>query len=332
MKCSIRSHPTPILLAALCILALTAVTTRAAEPQPEQPRNPFDHDILVESFGYGPETPSLVAFDDLYQGCPARDCIPSIDDPNYMAGAKADFLGDDELILGLEIGGEPVAFPVRILDHHEIVNDTIAGQPVAITWCPLCGSGVAFEPIIDGAVVEFGVSGVLHDSDLVMYDRATNSLWQQVTGQAIMGPRRGDRLELLPLTMTDWATWREAHPDTRVLSIPTDSGRDYGGERRYDAYDQSERLAFPVSGRDLSIHPKSVVFGFDIDGEALAVFEERLDADARIITQLGAGELVIERRQDGSVRATDSMGNEHAPIRLFWFAWYNFHPETARLQ
>jgi|GEM_PF-708648 len=299
--------------------------------QPERPRNPFDSDILVETFGYGPQTPSLVAYEDLYQGCPARDCIPSIDKPNYVSADEATFLGDDELIMGVNINGQQRAYPARIMDYHEIVNDTIAGQPIAVTWCPLCGSGVAFDPRIDGEVVEFGVSGVLHDSDLVMYDRKTDSLWQQITGQAIMGPRLGERLEILPMTMTDWQTWRQAHPDTQVLSTDTGVDRDYGDSRRYDAYDQSDRLAFPVSERDLTIHPKSVVFGFDIDGHKLAIFEDQLDQQPRMETSLGQRQLIIERLADGSVKATDEDGNVHPSIRLFWFAWYNFHPDTVRV-
>ena len=299
--------------------------------QPERPRNPFDTDILVETFGYGPDTPSLVDYEELYQGCPARNCIPSIDEPKYVSADEADFLGDEELIMGVDINGHKRAYPARIMDYHEIVNDTIADQPIAVTWCPLCGSGVAFDPRIDGEVVEFGVSGILHDSDLVMYDRKTNSLWQQITGQAIMGPRMGERLEILPMTMTDWQTWRRAHPDTLVLSTDTGVDRDYGDSRRYDQYDQSERLAFPVSERDLTIHPKSVVFGFEIDGYKLAVFEDKLDDQSRIETHLGPYELVVERLADGSVTATDDDGKVHPSIRLFWFAWYNFHPDTARV-
>ncbi|MFU8831062.1 MAG: DUF3179 domain-containing (seleno)protein [Wenzhouxiangella sp.] len=302
-----------------------------AAAQPERPRNPFDTDILNDTFGYGPDTPSLVNHDDLYQGCPARDCIPSIDDPKYVQSDEATFLGDDELIMGIDINGQQRAYPARIMDYHEIVNDTVAGQPIAVTWCPLCGSGVAFDPRIDGEVVEFGVAGVLHDSDLVMYDRKSDSLWQQITGQAIMGPRMGERLEVLPMTMTDWQTWRQAHPNTLVLSTDTGIDRDYGDSRRYDDYDQSERLAFPVSERDLTIHPKSVVFGFEIDGRKLAIFENKLAEESRIETSLGERSLVIERGADGSVLATDENDNIHPSIRLFWFAWYNFHPDTARI-
>lgn len=311
--------------------ALAFVFLCTACAQEERPRNPFDTDILVETFGYGADTPSLVDYNDLYQGCPRRDCIPSIEKPKFVAASEADFLVANELIMAVEFNGEKRAYPARIMDYHEIVNDTIGGQPVAVTWCPLCSSGVAFEPIIEGEVVEFGVSGVLHDSDLVMYDRKTESLWQQITGEAIMGPKKGDRLKMLPMTMTDWQTWREAHPDTKVLSTDTGFDRDYGETRRYDEYDASNRIVFPVSGRDLSIHPKTVVFGFDIDGRKLAIMESTLEKKGKLTTRFGDHQLTVRRHQDGSVTATDGAGRTHTAIRLFWFAWYNFHPDTERI-
>lgn len=310
------------------LLTMFPCIVAAQEPRP---RNPFDTDILAETFGYGPDTTSLVDYRELYQGCPARDCIPSIDKPVYVPAGAADFLSEDDLVMAVIVGGNKRAYPTRIMDHHEIVNDTIGGTPIVITWCPLCGSGLAFERFVDGRPVEFGVAGVLHGSDLVMYDRATNTLWQQITGEAIMGPRMGDRLEIVPLIMTEWRTWRLAHPDTLVLSTDTGFDRDYADRSRYDKYDESDRIAFPVSGRDLSIHPKTVVYGFEIDGRKLAVLEESLKHNTVIETRLGDLELTVRRHADGSVTATDPSGNSHTAIRLFWFAWYNFHPDTERI-
>ena len=249
-----------------------------AQSAEERPRNRFEHDILRDTFGYDESTPAKVEFEHMYQGCPTRDCIPSIDEPEYVdASQAADFLGDDELVIAIAHNGDKRAWPIRILDFHEIVNDTIGGEPVAVTWCPLCGSGLAFERTVDGEVVEFGVSGLLHDSDLVMYDRATNSLWQQITGEAVMGPALGQTLAEVPATITEWSTWKTAHPDTQVMPPPDDSGMDYGDSRRYAAYEESERLAFPAARRDLSIHPKTVVHGFSIDGMHLAVTEKALE-------------------------------------------------------
>lgn len=299
--------------------------------QSDRPRNPFDTEILVETFGYGPQTPARVDLTEIYQGCPRKDCIPSIDQPRYVMAERADFLADDDLILGLDVDGEQRAFPIRILDHHEIVNDTIGGQAVIVTWCPLCGSGLVFEPSVEGEMVEFGVSGLLHNSDLVMYDRKTESLWQQITGEAIVGDQLGRTLRLVPSTMTDWKTWRTSHPETLVLSPETGFRRDYFGRQAYSGYAESERLMFPASRRDFSIHPKTVVFGLELDGVSLAVEEATLEEVAEVRFTTGDEDWLVRRLPDGTVTASSASGQEQTAIRLFWFAWYNFHPDTQRL-
>jgi len=316
----------------LKILALVSLSLAfSACAQDQRPRNPFETDILVETFGYGPGTPARVEASALYQGCPRKDCIPSIDAPAYLAGGNVDFLAEDDLILGLDINGQQWAFPIRILDYHEIVNDRLGGQPVIVTWCPLCGSGLAFDPRIGDEVLEFGVSGLLHDSDLVMYDRKTGSLWQQITGEAIMGEHLSRTLTQIPSTITDWAAWLKAHPDTLVLSPETGFERDYFGRAAYAGYETSDRLMFPASQRDFSVHPKTVVFGFDLGGTAVAVQESSLDKRSTMTYQDGRTDWLIERHADGRVTARNDSGQTHTAIRLFWFAWYNFNPDTQRL-
>jgi hypothetical protein len=155
----------------------------------------FETDILADTFGFGPQTKRAVDLADLHQGCPARDCIPSIDNPVFVAADAAGFLSDDDIVLAIEHGGEARAYPARILNLHEIVNDTIGADPVAITFCPLCGSGLAFRRVVDGEVTELGVSGVLYNSDLVFYDRNTGTLWDQVEGKGIVGPMTGATLD-----------------------------------------------------------------------------------------------------------------------------------------
>jgi len=321
---------------ALAVIIATAglmpVLDAVAQTAEERPRNRFEHDILRDTFGYDESTPAKVEFEHMYQGCPARDCIPSIEEPVYVDSAAAEnFLADNELVIAIEHNGDKRAWPIRILDFHEIVNDTIGGDPVAVTWCPLCGSGLAFDRRVDGDVLEFGVSGLLHDSDLVMYDRTTSSLWQQITGEAVMGPALGQTLEEIPATITEWANWKASHPDTRVMQPPTDSGMEYDDHRRYAAYEESDRLAFPTARRDLSIHPKTVVHGFSIDGMHLAVTETALDEHDSIEAELGEHSLTIGRAADGSVTASDEEGRTHTAVRSFWFAWFNFHPGTERI-
>lgn len=174
----------------------------------------------------------------LMLGCPVRDCIPSIDGPEFETVAQADsWLKDADLVLGLELNGIVKAYPVKILNWHEIVNDYLNETPIAVTYCPLCNSGLVFiRPTLNNKVLEFGVSGRLYKSDLVMYDRQTGSLWSQIEGRAIVGPLAGEaeRLKLLPIDVVPWGAWKQQHPDTLVLARPTYATR-VGGQKPKEA-------------------------------------------------------------------------------------------------
>ncbi len=306
------------LVTGACLLAISSSTVA---------QRSFDHDILRETFAFDENTKKSVALDDLNQGCSARDCIPSIDDPKYVAVADADHVADDDIVIALTIKGEHRAYPARILDHHEIVNDTIGGEPVAITWCPLCGSAVGIRRELEGEFVEFGVSGVLYNSDLVLYDRTTNTLWDQIIAEGIVGPLTGEKLELIPVTMTTWGRWKSSHPETLVLSTDTGFDKDYSLDR-YAQYRDSFDLMFPVKQTDERVHPKSVVFGFDMDGTTIAFTEALLQEQRSVEHELNGNRLVVSMSDDGSVSMLAHDGESQSPIRLFWFAWYTFHPQT----
>jgi len=323
-------HPRRSLSCLLLVTLLLPAWLGAQDERPERSSR-FDHDILVETFGYDLGTPSDVPYDDIMQGCPARDCIPPIDDPVFVSADQAGHVRDQDLVMGVVIKGDARAYPQLIMNYHEIVNDTIGGQPVAVTFCPLCGSGVAFERELMGQPVEFGVSGLLHGNDLIMYDRHSNSLWQQITGTAFMGPMRGRELTTVPMAMVEWQTWREAHPDTRVLSTETGHARDYQ-RGPYGDYETSDRIMFPLANENLSLHPKTVVHGFEIAGQSLAVTDKRIERGTAETT-LGELRLQLEKTASGLVTATDlDSGKRWEGIRLFWFAWYNFHPGTATVK
>jgi len=303
----------------LLVLLILAAAPAAAQRS-------FDHDILRETFGFDESTKKSVALEDLKQGCPARDCIPSIDNPRFVTADNAAHVADDAIVIAISHRGEHRAYPARILDHHEIVNDTIGGDPIAITWCPLCGSAVGIRRDVNGEVTEFGVSGVLYNSDLVLYDRATETLWDQIIAEGIVGPNTGDSLELVPVTMTRWSRWRDAHPDTLVLSADTGFEKDYSADY-YAKYRGSSNLMFPVSQQDDRIHPKSVVFGFNIGSDAVAYTEALLQENPEYRHDFSGVEHVVTLRDDGIV--TLRRGDEtFEPIRLFWFAWYTFNPQT----
>ncbi len=268
-----------------------------------------------------------MALEDLHQGCPARDCIPSIDDPKYVAADAASHVSGDDPVIAIALNGDKRAYPARIMDRHEIVNDTIGGVPIAITWCPLCGSAVGIHREVDGEVTEFGVSGVLYNSDLVFYDRASETLWDQIEAKGIVGPRTGETLRLVPVTMTTWDRWRAAHPDTRVLSPDTGHALDYSTDP-YARYRGSDGLMFPVSNEDGRVHPKTVVYGFDVGGRSVAYTESLLEDGDEHVHSAGDLTFVARMREDGSVTGRDADGRRYTPTRLFWFAWYTFHPDT----
>lgn len=288
----------------------------------------WDTDIIRDTFGFGPDSASDVPWQAIEQGCPRRDCIPAIDSPQFVAADAATFLDDDDLVMGITRAGISRAYPTRILNYHEIVNDRIGDLPVAVTWCPLCGSGLAFERTLDGEAVEFGVSGLLHNSDLIMYDRNSESLWQQISGTAFAGPRRGQTLTALPVSLTTWAEWRAAHPETEVLQVPSDDPR-YAQNAPYGDYDRSPRLIFPVASQNARLHPKEVVHGVEIGDQSFAVTERALRAQAEIETTAGSTQLLWRRSDNGTVSVVTAGGDELVAHRMFWFAWYTFHVDTG---
>lgn len=193
---------------------------------------------------------TTVDFAEIISGGPPRDGIPSIDRPVFRQAAKIDDIGANEPVIRLEVGGVARAYPLRVLTWHEIVNDTVAGIPVAVTYCPLCNSAVVFDRTqADGSSPQFGVSGLLRNSDMVMYDRETQSWWQQFTGTAIVGARAGQKLKMIPSRVEAFADFARDHPKGDVL-VPNDPARRPYGRNPYVGYD-SRQSPFPLYTGDL---------------------------------------------------------------------------------
>lgn len=189
-----------------------------------------------------------VAYEEILSGGPPRDGIPSIDAPIFIGQAEAAaWLAGNEPVLAVEIEGEARAYPLQILTWHEIVNDTINGVPVVVTFCPLCNSAIVFERRIEGEVYEFGTSGLLRHSDLIMYDRTTESLWQQLTGEAIVGDMVGQQLAFLPASLVSFNDFRAAYPAGVILSRETGHNRRYG-QNPYVGYDTIGENPFLFQG------------------------------------------------------------------------------------
>lgn len=259
-----------------------------------------------------------------------RDCIVSIDQPRFLTAAQASFLKPDDRVLGLVFDGVVRAYPIKILDSHEIVNDRINQQAIVITYCPLCSSGIAFKPEATDGDNTFGVSGLLYNSDMLLYDRDTESLWSQIMGTAISGKLKGKKFLSLVLADTTWAHWLQQHPDTEVLSTQTGYSRDYD-RHSFGAYDANRELYFPVSNTNARFHPKERVIGLTLGQHAKAypfsvLAKQRL---ARFNDEFTGQTLTID--YDESNQSVVIYDAQHRPLpttALFWFAWFAFHPDT----
>jgi len=206
----------------------------------------------------------IVPLDKIKSGGPPKDGIPSIDNPNFVSTAEANFVSDDDLVLGLKINEETKAYPLFILVWHEIVNDVVGDVPVAVTYCPLCFTNQVFERTINGQVTEFGTSGKLYNSNLVMYDRNTDSQWSQAIGIAITGELTGQKLKRVPFDVAKWSDWKTLYPETLVLTTKTGHIRAYGSDP-YGDYYTDPRIIFPVENKDERLHPKEIILGFNND-------------------------------------------------------------------
>ncbi|MCS4538738.1 MAG: DUF3179 domain-containing protein [Thaumarchaeota archaeon] len=314
----------------------------------------------------------IVPLNKILSGGPPKDGIPSIDKPKFISSGEANkFLNDDDLVLGLYFDGVARAYPRMILVWHEIVNDKINGKPILITYCPLCYTGATFIRTINGEGVEFGVSGKLYNSDLVMYDRKTESYWSQILGQAIVGELAGLNLERIHVDTLEWKAWKKLHPKTEVLSKDTGINRPYGQDP-YGSYYQSRELYFPVENQDNRLHPKSVVYGVELGGRAKAYPDAVLAKVIVVSDVVGDAPLLVARnpetqtvriferkignatlefefrngklydKQTGSEWNFEgfAINGKYANTQLvstiapahFWFAWAAFKPGTELFQ
>lgn len=316
------------------------------------------------------EPKHIVPLDKIVSGGPPPDGIPSIDNPKFVSIEEADkFLQDADQVVGVNINGDIRAYPLQILVWHEIVNDNVGGSPVAVTYCPLCFTNQVFNRTVNGQTVEFGTSGKLYNSNLVMYDRTSNSLWSQALGQAIVGKHAGVKLDRIPFDVAFWKEWKQLYPATKVLSRDTGSTRPYGADP-YGNYYTSSELFFPVSNKDDRLGLKEIIVGLEnggqfkayklqqieddkvindiISGKSIALFslhpfmarvfistldgqnvEFQFDKNSSKITDIQTGS---EWNFDGTAISGPMKGKQLTRLPFdegFWFEWVAFHPDTA---
>jgi hypothetical protein len=255
---------------------------------------------------------ALVPSDEIVSGGPPPDGIPAIDRPNFVTSAEADaWLKPKEPVVALEISGEARAYPLQILMWHEIVNDTVGGRPVAVTYCPLCNSGLVFDRVVGGVTLDFGTSGKLYKSDLVMYDRQSHSLWAQMEGRAIVGERAGTRLALIPANTLAYEDFKAIYPGGKVLSRETGHTRAYG-RNPYEGYDRPDSFPFLLGGTaDRRRPPKERVVGVIIAGTPRAYPWPVLEKQGVLHDTAGGEPLVIFYRP-GALSALDDSRMEQS--------------------
>jgi hypothetical protein len=246
-----------------------------------------------------------VPYEEVLSGGPPKDGIPPIDAPRFIAAADADaWLAGREPVIALEIGGEARAYPLQILTWHEIVNDTLGGRPVAVTFCPLCNTAIVFDRVVDGQVLDFGTTGRLRYSNLIMYDRPTETWWQQGDGRAIAGVRTGQKLAQLPAALVSWDAFKQRHPAGRVLSRETGNARRYGSNP-YVGYDTSVNpFLYRGPAVDAALPAIERVLGLALNGDAVAFAFPAL-LTHRVVTDTVGGEPVVVMARTGAASALD---------------------------
>ncbi len=263
-------------------------------------------------------------------GGPPKDGIPALSDPEHVALESCDGLKDDDRVVGVVVGGEARAYPLRVLLYHEIVNDEIGGTPVAIVYCPLCDSITAVDRRLDGVVREFGVSGLLVNSNVLLYDRSDDSLWSQVGLTAISGPNAGRSLSHLPWEITTAAAWRTRHPDSTVMSFETGHDRDYDRNPYPDYFGSTDTLLFPIANEDDRLQRRDLVVGIRLGDttRAYPVATIRNAPDGLVRDSIEGETIVLSAGPDGgSVRIVEAP-TEALGVHTFWFAWVAFYPDT----
>jgi hypothetical protein len=273
---------------------------------------------------------AAVAADQIKRGGVPRDGIPSIDDPKFIVADDAAFLKDKDRVLGVFRNGIAKAYPIRILDHHEIVNDHFGDEAIVVTYCPLCYTGMVFSAMAADLNFTFGVSGLLYNSDVLLYDRQTGSLWSQVLSMAITGPLKGMTLPSLPTSHTTWRDWSERYPDTLVLSTDTGFKRNY---RRspYLNYARTSRLMFPVENKNKDFRNKDLVLGITANEVTKAYPFKELEKNQqkKFEDSVGGTTITVEWfESEDFARILDDTGQELPSVIAYWFAWYAFHPDT----
>lgn len=265
-----------------------------------------------------------IPLDQILDGGPGKDGIPALVNPKFTAIADADRnITDDIDGILVSASGVTKFYPYNVIVWHEIVNDTVGGKPLVVTFCPLCGSAIVFEAEVDGKPEIFGVSGKLYNSNLLMYDKTTESLWSQIGGEAVVGDKTGEKLTLYPSQVVSFKTVRERYPQAQILSTDTGHGRDYS-LYPYGNYDTSEQLYFPVAITDTRLPTKEIMYVVNFNDHSIAFKVKDLKPGVAASVDV-AGKPLTALLKDGIIETTPALPGYHT----MWFAWATYHQKDG---
>lgn len=248
-----------VLILFISLILISCTTTSNNVEENREPEDPRDNSWLIP-------------LNEIRDGGPGKDGIPSIDRPNFISAAEVDFLNDDDLVIGIIVNNEVRAYPHIVMDWHEVVNDNIGNNFFTLNYCPLTGTAFAWESVTNGIRSTFGVSGLLYNANLIMYDRNTDSNWSQLGLECVNGELIGDKPALLNVVETDWETWSALYPSTQVLSTNTGFSRNYGVSPYGDYATNNDRFIFRPAITNAALPNKDRVYCI-IDGDKSKVYE-----------------------------------------------------------
>lgn len=285
------------------------------------------------------ETPTLSGFvlqdlalplEEMFLGGPARENIQPVDKPEFVQAREDDFLSGKDLVVGIAYNGIVKAYPARILNHHEIVNDKFGNIPVAVTYSPLSGSAAAYKAELNGQAQSFAVSAIVYNNNTLLFDRQSQSLWSQAIGQSVAGKTSGAAMEQIPAAWTTWDNWKALHPNTLVMNRNTGHSIDYAVDP-YAEYEASRGIRYPLSKVNKAMPLKEKVVGVEINGKYRAYPMFVLQAENRplIADTFNGQELLIRYDKESKTALVTNVKGEIFPSKTgYWYTWFAFYPET----
>lgn len=331
--------PTRLLMAAFVVTAAAAVlavvanvtlgdrgfSERASRPlgaaRPAAPRPTIESSFNFDNL--------VISRADILHGGPPKDGISALSNPATVSVAHTDFLEPDDRVIGVIINDQSRAYPITILIQHEAVNDVLGETPILVVYCPLCDSVSVLERRLDSETHEFGVSGLIYNSNVLLYDRDDDSLWSQLGFSAISGPNAGRSLPHLGWELTTFADWSNRHPESTVLSVDTGHQRNYRSNP-YSDYFETDRLMFPVANSDTRLNDKDQIIAVKLGevAKAYPISEIQRAPNGVVRDTIDGQTIVLESNaQTNSARVVQMPANAFV-AHTFWFAWVAFEPDT----